>query len=203
MIEPPGLDLEFVHWSENRPLVAGVDEAGRGAIAGPIVAACVILPPFSDLRSLLPGVRDSKTMTATERFNWARQITEVAIDHGVGIVSAEEIDTIGIQPANKKAMAIAMANCQIHADAYLLDYIHWKPLPPGCQRYKKGETVSISIAAASVLAKTTRDQIMLEMHPHYPQYKLGQNMGYGTQFHRDAIAQHGYCPLHRRTFNLK
>ena len=203
MIEPPGIDLELAHWSENHPLVAGVDEAGRGALAGPIVAACVIFPPFCDLRALLPGVRDSKTMPAAERSYWALRISEVAIDHGIGIVSAEEIDAIGIQPANKKAMTLAMAHCQTRANAYLLDYIHWKPLPPGCQRYKEGETVSISIAAASVLAKTTRDQIMMEMHPHYPQYRLGQNMGYGTKFHRDAIAQYGYCPLHRRTFNLK
>ena len=200
MITNPGLDLEITHWSENRLIVAGVDEAGRGALAGPIVAACVVLPPYANLRDNLLQVRDSKTMTATDRDHWAQVIWQVALGIGIGRVEASEIDKTGIQPANQKAMLLAIEACPCTPDFILSDFIHWKNPPAHFQRYKKGESISLSIAAASIIAKTTRDAIMLQAQDHYPQFLFGRNKGYGTAAHLQALAIHGRCPLHRKTF---
>ena len=202
MIELPGLDLEVSHWCENRLCVGGVDEAGRGALAGPVVAACVVLPPNQQVRTRLHGVRDSKMMTAVERAYWSEMIKQEAIGWGIGIVDAMEIDLIGIQRANQAAMAQAMQNCPIECEVYLLDFIHWKGKPANSFRYKKGEQVSLSIAAASVIAKTTRDRMMVEYGGQYPHYGFVQNKGYGTYLHRKAIMEFGNTPIHRASFTL-
>lgn len=202
MIDTPGLDLEISHWCENRIFVGGVDEAGRGALAGPVVAACVVLPPSPQVKENLFGVRDSKTMTAAERAYWAGQIKQTAISWGVGMIEAAEIDHLGIQRANQDAMALAMLHCPIKCEVYLLDFIHWKEKPSNAFRYKKGEQASLSIAAASVIAKTTRDQIMVELGRVYQNYGFAQNKGYGTKQHRQAIMEFGITPIHRTSFTL-
>ena len=203
MITNPTLDIEITHWSDNRLLVGGVDEAGRGALAGPIIAACVILPPDISIMDTLKGVRDSKAMSARNRSYWAEIIRSVAISIGVGSIDQLQIDEFGIQPANQNAMVQAMLNCDVHADHFVSDFVHWKNPPDHFQRYKKGESVSLSIAAASIIAKTTRDVMMEKFHQDFPQYGFDHNKGYGTKAHMDAINRSGPCRLHRKTFLTK
>lgn len=203
MIDPPGLEIEKALWLENRTAIGGVDEAGRGALAGPIVAAVVILPPSPHLRLDLSGVYDSKLMKPADRTLWAGRIKELAIAWAIGSVTSHEIDQIGIQPANQLAMSRAILAAAIPADLYLFDFIHWKNCPYPGQRYKKGERVSLSIAAASVLAKTTRDEMMIAFDAEYPAYGFARHKGYGTLAHRAAIGSWGFSPIHRLSFTLK
>jgi ribonuclease HII len=203
MIDPPGLDVERSHWFEKRTVIGGVDEAGRGALAGPIVAGLVVLPPLNSLPDLLSGVYDSKKMKPNDRAFWAEKIKDVAAFWAIGVVSSQEIDQIGLQPANQLAMTRAIEAAERKADFYLFDFIHWKKCPYPGQRYKKGESVSLSIAAASVLAKTARDEMMIQFDAEYPHYCFRKHKGYGTLIHRNAIHQWGYCPIHRATFTLK
>ncbi len=176
--------------------VAGIDEAGRGPLAGPVVAAAVILPEDFDL----PGLNDSKQLSAKKRNQLYPLIHEQAIAIGIGVSRADEIDQINILQATLKGMSRAVARLPVSADFLLVDGII--PIPTGIAQktIKKGDSRSLSIAAASVVAKVVRDRIMLAYDRLFPVYGFAGHKGYGSQQHRDAVATHGPCICHRRTF---
>ena len=176
-------------------LVAGIDEAGRGPLAGPVVAAAVILPE----NFFLPGLDDSKKLAAKKREEYERVIKNEAVSFGVAFVSAEEIDELNIYQATIKAMNAAAAALKPLPDYLLVDAVRLEaPFP--CEPIIKGDAKSISIAAASILAKNARDRYMLEMAVKYPYYGFEKNMGYGTKEHLEAIEKYGPTPIHRTSF---
>ncbi len=196
----PDLTFEQALWSAGVSLVAGIDEAGRGAWAGPVSAGAVILPACADLLQLLCGVRDSKQMTPAQRATWAAQIRAVALAWGVGFASAAEIDELGIVPATRLAMQRAIA-CLAPAPQHLLvDAVRLPRIPLPQQPLIKGDARVLSIAAASVLAKTARDALMVEQDAVHPGYGLARHKGYGTALHRAALQRLGPSPIHRKTF---
>lgn len=176
--------------------VAGIDEAGRGPLAGPVVAAAVILPEEFDL----PGLNDSKQLSEKKRLQLYPLIFEQALAVGIGVSRADEIDQINILQATLKGMSRAVARLSLSPDFLLVDGI--TPLPIGVEQktLKKGDSRSLSIAAASVVAKVVRDRIMLAYDRLFPVYGFAGHKGYGSQQHRDAVAAHGPCICHRRTF---
>jgi ribonuclease HII len=195
----PDLRLEKALWEGGYRYVAGIDEAGRGALAGPVTAAAVILPSSLEA-ARLAGVRDSKLMTPAQRDFWARQVKETALAWAVGYASPEEIDAWGIVPALYLAVQRALAWLQPMPDFLLLDYLRLPTCALPQVGIVRGDQRVLSIAAASVLAKTHRDAWMGHLGELYPQYGLGQHKGYGTVRHCTAIAQYGFSPVHRRTF---
>lgn len=181
--------------------VAGVDEAGRGPLAGPVVAACVILPRDGD-HSIF---RDSKLLTARRRTILFDTLQCYGAILGVGFANPREIEQINILQASLLAMRRAMEDCASHNDGCLPDYLlvdggFQVPAPVGQLTLVKGESKSASIAAASIIAKVTRDRFMADSHRQYPQYGFLRHQGYPTKEHRQAIRDYGPCPLHRRTF---
>ena len=182
--------------------IAGLDEAGRGALAGPVVAAAVILPLQNETAlAELENVNDSKQLTAKKREEMFSRITNHALAYGIGQSSAQIIDEIGIIPATKQAMKTAVSQLTPTAAYLLIDgRIRLKDLNLPQQAIVRGDSKSLSIAAASILAKVTRDRLMVTQDKEFPQYGFAQHKGYGTQFHRDQIAAIGPCPIHRYTF---
>jgi ribonuclease HII len=176
--------------------IAGVDEAGRGPLAGPVVAAAVVLPAsFS-----VAGVTDSKKLSAKKRETLYEAIYTEADGVGVGIVDAGEIDRINILRASLLAMAKAVDALAMAPDYLLIDGTFQIESPLPQKAITKGDSLSISIAAASIIAKVTRDRLMADYHILYPEYNFGKHKGYPTKAHRDAIKIHGCCPIHRKTF---
>lgn len=200
MPQQPDLSFEQALWQTGIRRLAGVDEAGRGALAGPVFAAAVILPDTLDCLGLLSGVRDSKQMTARQRDFWANQIKTTALSWGVGCAEAEEIDRLGILPATRLAVRRAVETLQPSPEHLLLDYLKLSEYGARQTSLVKGDARCLSIAAASVLAKTARDAQMLAYHRQYPAYGFARHKGYGTQEHLNALAQSGPCPIHRRSF---
>lgn len=200
MPQQPDLSFEQALWQAGVRLLAGVDEAGRGALAGPVFAAAVILPDDVSCLEILAGVRDSKQMTARQRTFWADQIKHTALTWGVGWAEAEEIDRIGILPATRLAARRAIEALQPAPQHLLLDYLKLSEYGARQTSLVKGDARCLSIAAASVLAKTARDAQMLSYHHQYPAYGFARHKGYGTQAHLAALAQSGACPIHRRSF---
>lgn len=188
--------------------MVGIDEAGRGAWAGPVTAGAVCLPkPTQDLTSRLAGVRDSKQMTALQREKLVDTIKSEALAWGVGSASNQEIDRLGIVPATHLAMIRALEHLQsqfpkITPDCLLLDSMDWNDCPFDYHQkhIKKGDQNSLSIAAASVLAKTWRDAWMRELSEEIPQYGFANHKGYGTAFHQKVLNEIGASPFHRRSF---
>jgi ribonuclease HII len=176
--------------------VAGVDEAGRGPLAGPVVAAAVVLPQAFEL----PGLDDSKKLSAAERERLFRLIRRQAAAVGLGIVTAAEIDEINILQATLQAMALAVRRLRVSPDFLLVDGITPVPLPLPQQTLKQGDARSVSIAAASIVAKVVRDRMMVAYERRFPGYGFARHKGYGSAEHLVAIARLGPCPLHRRTF---
>ena len=176
--------------------VAGVDEVGRGPLAGPVVAAAVVLPPYGEL----PGIADSKRLTPLKRERLYADIFKISLSVGIGRVDQVEIDHINILKASLKAMAIAVNNLYCPVDYVLVDGIFPLPTDIPQMTVKKGDNLSVVIAAASVVAKVTRDRIMEEYHNRFPWYNFARNKGYGTREHLDALRKYGYSPLHRKTF---
>ena len=176
--------------------IAGVDEVGRGPLAGPVVAAAVILPWEAEL----PGVDDSKLLSAGEREKCFEGIRRVAVAVGTAAVSAEEIDRTDILTASLEAMRQAVCQLDPPPDFLLVDG-SW-PVPVGVpqQPITKGDRLSISVAAASIVAKVHRDRLMVSYHAQFPHYNFASNKGYGTREHFEALGRFGCCPLHRRTF---
>ncbi|MTT32294.1 ribonuclease HII [Terrilactibacillus sp. BCM23-1] len=189
------LQFERKQYEQGIRYISGIDEAGRGPLAGPVVAAAVILKPNSQLY----GINDSKQLSKSKRDYFFQWIKEEAVSIGVGIVTAKEIDQINIYQAAKKAMSQAVDNLDLVPEHLLIDAMTLStPIPQ--TSLIKGDARSISIAAASVIAKVTRDKMMEEMDEVYPGYGFSHHAGYGTKEHLEAIKQLGPCPEHRLTF---
>ncbi len=203
----PTLEEEVALLSQGYSFIAGIDEAGRGSLAGPVVAAAVILPlgiPFrfdpDECLACFEGVRDSKQLTARERERLFEVIMQHAVAVGVGIGSVEIIDERNILQATKYAMREALAQLTIPPQALLLDAIHLPGIELLQRSIIKGDAQCLSIAAASIIAKVTRDRMMIELHEHFPVYGFAQHKGYGTEYHLVALREHGATLHHRRSF---
>jgi len=177
-------------------IVAGLDEAGRGPLAGPVVAAAVILPSGI----VIDGVKDSKKIPEKARKKVFWQVVRSAVSIGVGIVEAEVIDEINILQSTKRAMAYAVKDLSLEPDILLLDAVSLPKVNKLQQSLIKGESISASIAAASVVAKVVRDDIMFDLHEKYPVYNFKRHKGYSTKEHMALIREHGPCPVHRKSF---
>ena len=180
-------------------VICGVDEAGRGPLAGPVCAAAVILPANLEI----PGLNDSKKLTDKRRRELFPIIKEQAIAYGIGLASHEEIDQINILQATYLAMERAIAQLSVKPDMALIDGNRAKDFGIPVRTVVKGDSLSASIAAASILAKVTRDDLMLEAAKAYPQYQFDVHKGYGTKAHYAALTEHGPSPIHRMTFLRK
>ena len=192
-----GFDFEEQARSEGYTLIAGVDEVGRGCLAGPVIAAACIL---DHTKPVPDGLNDSKQLTALQRERIESELKENALAYAVGIVDAEEIDRINILEATKKAMHNAIRSLVPTADYVLVDALQLKSVRLPQKSIIKGDSISYSIAAASVLAKTYRDALMREYDSEYPEYGFAGHKGYAAAVHREALRAHGPCPLHRKTF---
>lgn len=195
----PDLSFERRHWDAGRRVVVGLDEAGRGCLAGPVVAAAVILPRDAHL----PGLDDSKKLSAEAREALLPVIQREALAVGVGQCSPAEVDDLNVLWAAMEAMRRAAASLPLAADVFLVDGNREVPDAPCPQETViKGDTLSLSIAAASVVAKVTRDRIMVELDAAFPVYGWAGHKGYPTAAHYAALAVHGPSPHHRRSFRL-
>lgn len=201
----PDTFFESQFWRSGLLHVAGLDEAGRGALAGPVAVGAVILPNNKTLLSrTLTGVRDSKQMTPMERESLAPRIKEVALTWSVAFASAGEIDSQGIVCATRLAALRALNNLSLPPQYLLTDFrLELPQLDLSQTALVKGDRLCLSIAAASVLAKTGRDELMRELDLHYQGYELGKHKGYGTQAHRLALERLGISPIHRKSFQFK
>ena len=177
--------------------VAGLDEVGRGALAGPVVAAAVILDPEA---ALPEGLDDSKRLSAPQRERISAELRATALAYAVGEVAADEIDRTNILIATRRAMCNALARLAPAADFLLIDALQLKESALPQRSIIRGDSISASIAAASVIAKIYRDNLMAELDQIYPAYGFAKHVGYGTKAHFEAIRRHGACPLHRQTF---
>jgi ribonuclease HII len=202
MLLPPRPDLSFEKdlWSRGVNIVAGIDEAGRGAWAGPVYAAIVVFPPDRNLYDILSGVDDSKKLTPLLRSDCADQIKQVALAWNVGAASSLEIDKIGILPATILAMKRAIQGMTVCPQHLLVDFLTL----PDCLHPQtplvKGDARSLTIAAASILAKTSRDREMVSLGVMYPGYGFERHKGYGTTYHRSRLDALGPSPIHRTSF---
>ena len=188
---------EFEHkYASQAKYIAGIDEVGRGPLAGPVVTACVILPPDVELIYL----NDSKQVTEKRREVLYDQIMDCAISVGVGMNVASRIDEINILEATKEAMKKAVEAMSVTPDLLLIDALHLDDVDIPQIGIEKGDTKSVSIAAASIIAKVTRDRMMVELANQYPGYYFEKNKGYGTKQHYEGLRTLGPCPIHRRTF---
>lgn len=186
-------EIYRARWGE---VLAGVDEAGRGCLAGPVVAACVALPPGAKL----PGVRDSKTLSAADREEALERIRALAVATGVGVASVAEVDAFNVRMATLLAMRRAVTALGIIPRGLLIDgrdAIHCE-MP--VEAVVDGDARSLAVAAASILAKVTRDALMEAEAPRFPIYRFEENKGYGTPEHLEALRAHGPCEIHRRSF---
>jgi ribonuclease HII len=177
-------------------LIAGVDEAGRGALAGAVVAAAVILPHGTQI----DGLADSKKLTAPKRERLLSRIRSLALGLGIGVVDEATIDRINILRASLLAMERAVSSLGLSPHFVLIDGNHLPSLSIPSLALPKGESHSSSIAAASIVAKVTRDRLMAQYHDLFPEYHFNRHKGYGTVDHLQALREHGPCPIHRRTF---
>lgn len=193
---PLNLEIEHLIWQQNVRYIAGIDEAGRGPLAGPVVAAAVIFEPYDHIER----VKDSKKLSPAQREGLYEIIVQRALAYGIGVVDHLEIDRINIRQATFKAMRKAIGSLAKNPQYLLID---GEELPDKIYRQEAvvdGDERSFTIAAASILAKVTRDRLMMEYHQQYPQYGFDRHKGYGTEFHREMLKKHGPCPIHRRSF---
>lgn len=192
-----GLEFERQALAEGYKYIAGVDEVGRGCLAGSVVAGAVIL----DLSKPLPeGLNDSKKLSKKNRERIAEEIKEHALAYAVGQIEADEIDKINILEATKKAMILAVQNLKLKADFLLIDALELKNTDLPQKGIIKGDSVSASIAAASIIAKVYRDNLMKDFAAEYPEYGFEKHAGYGTKIHFQALRTHGATPIHRKSF---
>jgi len=203
--EPKNLSYEQTLWKSGLTYIAGFDEAGRGALAGPVVVGAIILPGDNPhLPQILACSRDSKRMTSRQRELCLPAIQETALAWSVAFASPDEIDAIGIVAATRWAAARALMQLSLFPDYLLTDFRLELPefdIPQ--TSLVRGDSLSLSISSASILAKTSRDAYMRELDTQVPGYGLGQNKGYGTQAHRSAMMRLGYSPIHRKSFSFK
>jgi ribonuclease HII len=204
MISSPDLSHEKKLWLAYKH-IAGLDEAGRGALAGPVCVGAVILPDDNPhLMRTLGGVRDSKQLTPRQRHQLAPRIKEIARAWGIGFASADEIDALGIVPATRLAASRALEAISFFPEFLLTDFrLELPELDVSQTALVKGDQRSLSIASASILAKTARDELMVGLDIQYLQYGFARHKGYGTLFHRTMITKLGYSPIHRKTFQIK
>lgn len=191
--------IEHSLFEKGMSVVCGVDEAGRGPLAGPVCAAAVILPPDVDI----PGLNDSKKLSDKKRRELFPVVKECAIAYGIAFADHHEIDEINILQATYLAMERALSKLKVKPDIALIDGNRAKDFGVPVQTVVHGDSLSASIAAASVLAKVTRDDYMLEMAEKYPQYGFEIHKGYGTKAHYSALQKEGASPIHRMTFLKK
>ena len=180
--------------------VAGIDEAGRGALAGPVVAAAVIVPTHGEQTGVWAEVADSKLLAPTVRTKLAQEIRAAAIAWGIGAASALTIDQIGIAAATRQAMAQAVATLAVKPDYLLIDWVKLSQVNLPQESFVKADRHIVSVAAASILAKVYRDQWLIDLQNSYPAYGFARHKGYGTAAHLAALTQHGPCAEHRHTF---
>ena len=192
-------EIEDSCYADGVKMICGVDEAGRGPLAGPVCAAAVILPPHLEI----PGLTDSKKLTDKKRRELFPIIKEQALAYGIGLASEAEIDEINILQATFLAMQRALNQLEIKPDLALIDGNREKDFGVPVKTVVKGDSLSMNIAAASILAKVTRDELMVELAETYPQYGFEIHKGYGTRAHYAALTEHGPCPIHRMTFLKK
>lgn len=197
-VDSIGLVYEDQARAEGYQFIAGVDEVGRGCLAGPVVAAACIL----DYDKPLPaGIDDSKKLDPAKREEIAIELKETCIAYAIGQIEADEIDRINILEATKKAMLAAIGELQPAADYLLIDALRLKQTHLPQRAIIKGDSVSASIAAASILAKTYRDELMRRYDAEFPLYGFAGHKGYGAETHLDALKKHGSCPIHRKSFH--
>ncbi|MBI5756727.1 MAG: ribonuclease HII [Nitrospirae bacterium] len=195
----PDLSFENEAFRQGYRYIAGIDEAGRGCLAGPVVAAAVILPAGL----IIEGVDDSKKLTPAKREALYNIISQRAVTIGIGIVNNEEIDGINIYRATIKAMEMAVSDMEVTPDYLLIDAIPLRNTPIPQRPIIKGDTLSSSIASASIVAKVTRDMLMTEQHHIFPLYNFMSHKGYGTKDHIERLKRYGPCSIHRRSFLRK
>ena len=191
--------IEQAHFEKGVKIICGVDEAGRGPLAGPVCAAAVVLPPNAEI----PGLNDSKKLSDKKRRELYPVIKEKAIAYGIAFADHSEIDEINILQATYLAMERAISQLSVKPDLALIDGNRAKDFGIPVETVVHGDSLSASIAAASVLAKVTRDDYMLQMAEQYPGYAFEIHKGYGTKAHYAALTQYGPCPIHRMTFLKK
>ena len=191
--------IEDSFYAQGYQVICGVDEAGRGPLAGPVCAAAVILPKHLEI----PGLTDSKKLTDKKRRELFPLIQEQAVAYGIGLASQEEIDEINILQATFLAMERALSQLNVRPDMVLIDGNRERDFGVPVQTVIKGDSLSANIAAASILAKVTRDNLMVELAKQYPQYGFEIHKGYGTKAHYEALRQYGASPIHRRSFLKK
>jgi ribonuclease HII len=184
-------------YSNKVNLICGVDEAGRGPLAGPVVAAAVVLP--RGIR--IAGLRDSKMLTEKRRFQLFDEITNVALVWATGSAGPGKVDEVNVLNATLLAMREAVLKIKDEFDLMIVDGRNEVPVKTNQRPIVKGDTLSAHIAAASVLAKVTRDKIMIDYHDRYPEYNFIRNKGYGTREHKEMLIKHGPTPIHRKTFS--
>ena len=192
-------EIEDGFYAEGAKIICGVDEAGRGPLAGPVCAAAVILPEHLEL----PGLTDSKKLTDKKRRELYPLIKERAVAYGIGFASEQEIDEINILQATFLAMQRALDQLAVTPDLALIDGNREKDFGIPVKTVVKGDSLSLNIAAASVLAKVTRDDLMMEKAAEFPAYGFDIHKGYGTKAHYAALAEHGPTPIHRKSFLKK
>jgi ribonuclease HII len=196
----PTLDQEERLWQAGYRHVAGVDEAGRGALAGPVVAAAVIIPAHSQCRGVWADVCDSKLLTPAQRATLAPHIQAAAAAWSIGVVDAATIDAIGIAAATKAAMRAAIHGLAPQPDFLLIDWVRLPEAQIPQESRVKADRDLVSVAASSILAKVWRDEHMTTLHERHPLYGFAKHKGYGTAAHHAALAEHGPCPEHRHSF---
>jgi len=201
--ESPNFEYELALWKLGLRRVAGIDEAGRGALAGPVAAAVVVFPPDSDLANALLGVDDSKRLAPAAREFWRDKIIKIALEWGVGLAENEEIDRLGIVPATCLAIRRALEQLPRCPEHLLIDYLDLPGNSLPQTPLVKGDRRSLSIAAASILAKTTRDELLRKLDDLYPGYAFARHKGYGTAAHLQALQRLGPSPVHRLSFRRK
>ena len=197
----PALDNEIALQAQGYRFIAGLDEAGRGAWAGPVVAAAVILPPERlDLAALLDGVNDSKKLTPGQRELCFDLIQQTALAIAVGVAPAKLVDEHNVVGATRYAMEQALVGLNPPPDYLLIDHLKLPSLKLPQTAFPQADSISLTVAAASIIAKVTRDRMMVEYSATYPGYAFERHKGYGTELHRAALAQLGPCPLHRLSY---
>jgi ribonuclease HII len=198
--QAPTREEEMALLRQGYCFIAGLDEAGRGCLAGPVVAAAVILPLADDHLACFAGVRDSKQLVPHVREHLYQVIMQHAVAVGVGVGPVELIDERNILQATKYAMRCALAQLSTPPQALLLDALLLPDIPLPQRAIIKGDSSCLSIAAASIIAKVTRDRLMVQLHEQYPTYGFAQHKGYGTEAHLAALREYGVTSIHRRTF---
>lgn len=199
LLDPPDVSLKFFEdrlYDDGLEFIAGVDEAGRGCLAGPVVAASVILPRYTNLTNL----KDSKQLNAKQREFFYEAIIKEAVSWSYDVVGHREIDRINILQASLLAMKNAISKLNVRPKFLLVDGPHPVDIPILQKTIKKGDARSITIAAASIIAKVTRDRLMVECEKKYPAFSFSIHKGYGTSLHLKELKRHGPSPIHRMTF---